>query len=57
MNLLELKDVTKQFGGLTAVDKLSLSMKKAKFWGSLVPTVQASPRHLTALRGCFPHKR
>lgn len=49
MSLLQLKNVTKRFGGVVAVDDLSFEVKKKdRFMESSDLTVQAKQRRLTA---------
>ncbi|HAR34318.1 MULTISPECIES: ABC transporter ATP-binding protein [unclassified Desulfobacter] len=54
MSLLELKDVTKQFGGLTAVDSLSLSMKKGEILGLIGPNGAGKSTAFNCIAGVFP---
>lgn len=54
MNLLELKDVTKQFGGLTAVDGLSLSMEKGEILGVIGPNGAGKSTAFNCIAGVFP---
>ena len=54
MNLLELKDVTKQFGGLTAVDRLSLSMEKGEILGVIGPNGAGKSTAFNCIAGVFP---
>ncbi|NDY74376.1 ABC transporter ATP-binding protein [Desulfobacter hydrogenophilus] len=54
MNLLELKDVTKQFGGLTAVDSLSLSMEKGEILGVIGPNGAGKSTAFNCIAGVFP---
>ncbi len=54
MNLLELKDVTKQFGGLTAVDRLSLSMGKGEILGVIGPNGAGKSTAFNCIAGVFP---
>ncbi len=53
MSLLELKDVTKQFGGLTAVDSLSLSMKKGEILGLIGPNGAGKSTAFNCIAGVF----
>ncbi|WP_035239846.1 ABC transporter ATP-binding protein [Desulfobacter vibrioformis] len=54
MNLLELKGVTKQFGGLRAVDKLSLSMEKGEILGLIGPNGAGKSTAFNCIAGVFP---
>ena len=54
MNLLELKDVTKQFGGLTAVDGLNLSMEKGEILGVIGPNGAGKSTAFNCIAGVFP---
>jgi branched-chain amino acid transport system ATP-binding protein len=54
MSLLELKDVTKQFGGLTAVDSLSLSMEKGEILGLIGPNGAGKSTAFNCIAGVFP---
>lgn len=54
MNLLELKDVTKRFGGLTAVNSLSLSMEKGEILGVIGPNGAGKSTVFNCIAGVFP---
>ena len=54
MNLLELRDVTKQFGGLTAVDSLSFSMEKGEILGVIGPNGAGKSTAFNCIAGVFP---
>lgn len=54
MNLLELKGVTKQFGGLTAVNNLSLSMEKGEILGVIGPNGAGKSTAFNCIAGVFP---
>nr|WP_319490820.1 ABC transporter ATP-binding protein [uncultured Desulfobacter sp.] len=54
MNLLELKNVTKQFGGLTAVNNLSLSMEKGEILGVIGPNGAGKSTAFNCIAGVFP---
>lgn len=54
MNLLELKNVTKQFGGLRAVDSLSLSMEKGEILGLIGPNGAGKSTAFNCIAGVFP---
>lgn len=54
MNLLELKNVTKRFGGLTAVNNLSLSMEKGEILGVIGPNGAGKSTAFNCIAGVFP---
>ena len=54
MSLLELKDMTKQFGGLTAVDSLSMSMEKGEILGVIGPNGAGKSTAFNCIAGVFP---
>ncbi len=54
MNLLELKDVTKQFGGLTAVDTLNLSLSRGDILGLIGPNGAGKSTAFNCIAGVFP---
>ena len=54
MSLLELKDVTKQFGGLTALDSLSLSIEKGEILGLIGPNGAGKSTAFNCIAGVFP---
>jgi branched-chain amino acid transport system ATP-binding protein len=54
MSLLELKDVTKRFGGLTAVNSLSLSMEKGEILGVIGPNGAGKSTAFNCIAGVFP---
>jgi len=54
MNLLELKGVTKQFGGLRAVDRLNLSMEKGEILGLIGPNGAGKSTAFNCIAGVFP---
>lgn len=54
MSLLELKNVTKQFGGLTAVDSLSMSMEKGEILGVIGPNGAGKSTAFNCIAGVFP---
>lgn len=47
MSLLTVRNMSKRFGGLTAVDNVSLSINKGEIYGLIGPTVRAKPPALT----------
>ena len=53
MSLLELKDVTKQFGGLTALDSLSLSIEKGEILGLIGPNGAGKSTAFNCIAGVF----
>ncbi|WP_321494016.1 ABC transporter ATP-binding protein [uncultured Desulfobacter sp.] len=53
MNLLELKKVTKRFGGLTAVDNLSLSLEKGEILGVIGPNGAGKSTAFNCIAGVF----
>ncbi len=54
MNLLELKGVTKQFGGLRAVDRLNLSLEKGEILGVIGPNGAGKSTAFNCIAGVFP---
>ena len=53
MVLLELKDVTKIFGGLTAVDSLSISIKKGQVYGVIGPNGAGKTTVFNCITGVY----
>jgi len=52
--MIELKDVTKKFGSFTAVDKLSLTVKKGEILGLLGPNGAGKTTTMRMITGFFP---
>ena len=44
MNAIDVKGLTKRFGSKLVVNNVSISVKKARSWAFLAPTVQAKPQ-------------
>ncbi len=57
MKLLELTDVTKQFGGLTAVDSLNLSLDKGEILGVIGPNGAGKSTAFNCIAGVFAPTR
>lgn len=47
MNLLSVRHMTKRFGGLTAVDNVSLSINQGEIYGLIGPNGAGKPPALT----------
>ena len=54
MPLLELKNMTKRFGGLTAVDKLSLKVEKEHIYGIIGPNGAGKTTAFNCITGIHP---
>ncbi|QGY41549.1 ATP-binding cassette domain-containing protein [Pseudodesulfovibrio cashew] len=54
MSLLEIKDMTKQFGGLTAVDSLDLSIGRGEILGLIGPNGAGKSTAFNCVAGVFP---
>jgi branched-chain amino acid transport system ATP-binding protein len=54
MAILEVKEVTKQFGGLLAVDKLSFDVNKGEILGIIGPNGAGKTTVLNTISGFFP---
>ncbi len=46
MNIIEVKNLTKKFNGLTAVDDISFTVNKGEIFGFLVPNGAGKPTFL-----------
>ena len=54
MNILETKDLDKHFGGVAAVDRLSISIEKGKITGIVGPNGSGKTTLVNVLSGVFP---
>ena len=54
MNILETKNLDKHFGGVAAVDKLSISIEKGKITGIVGPNGSGKTTLVNVLSGFFP---
>lgn len=54
MTLLELKDMTKRFGGLVAVDRLSLRVEKKQIYGIIGPNGAGKTTAFNCITGIHP---
>jgi branched-chain amino acid transport system ATP-binding protein len=54
MSILEVKEVTKAFGGLLAVDKLSFNVEKGEILGMIGPNGAGKTTVLNTISGFFP---
>ena len=54
MSLLRLENVTKKFGGLVAVDKVSLEIKEGELIGIVGPNGSGKTTLFNVISGVFP---
>lgn len=47
MSLLTVRNMTKRFGGLTAVDDVSITVNRGEIYGLIGPTAREKPPALT----------
>ena len=54
MSILETKNLDKHFGGVAAVDRLSISIEKGKITGIVGPNGSGKTTLVNVLSGLFP---
>ena len=54
MLILDAKDVTKRFGGLTAVNRVSMQIKQGQIYGLIGPNGAGKTTFLNSVAGAFP---
>ena len=55
MALLEINNVSKHFGGLKAVDQVSISIEKGQIYGLIGPNGAGKTTLFNCVAGTYPH--